>query len=285
MIVEVILSLLISLMVWQIFASILTFFIPIHLKNETRISKNRIDLKLKNTSKFDFSWSITARIQLENLYTNEKTELKIKRTSSLNGFISLVIDVKNSTCGLLNVEIFDVKISRFDSIFGRKIQIATSEPCLIMPEVLPEILNFELSDSNIFSQKKGNGLRDGVREYQSGDSMRDIHMKLSAKAGKYMVSERPNGGEGVLNIIFCYSGDADISQKNASLLLTLMYDCFAKGGECAVKIGEGIVKVQGEWDVQSTFLKLFSNDRKSFSSRSANDFDGILIENGEVHMT
>ena len=110
-------------------------------------------------------------------------------------------------------------------------------------------------------------------------------MKLSAKAGKYMVSERPNGGEGVVNIIFCYSGDADISQKNASLLLTLMYDCFAKGGECAVKIRDEIVKVQGEWDVQSTFLKLFSNDRKSFSSRSVNDFDGILIENGEVHMT
>lgn len=285
MIVEVILSLLISLIVWQIFASIITFFIPIHLKNETRISKNRIDLKLKNTSKFDFSWSITAKIQLENLYTNEKTELKIKRTSSVNGLFSLGIDLKNSTCGLLNVEIFDVKISRFGSIFGRKIQIANSEPCLIMPEVLPEILNFELSDSNIFSQKKGNGLRDGVREYQSGDSMRDIHMKLSAKAGKYMVSERPNGGEGVVNIIFCYSGDTDISRKNASLLLTLMYDCFAKGGECAVKIGDGIVKVQGEWDVQSTFLKLFSNDRKSFSSRLANDFDGILIENGEVHKT
>ena len=64
-----------------------------------------------------------------------------------------------------------------------------------------------------------------------------------------------------------------------------MYDCFAKGGECAVKIGDEIVKVQGEWNVQSTFLKLFSNDRKSFSSRSVNDFDGILIENGEVHMT
>lgn len=285
MIVKVILSLLISLIVWQIFASILTFFIPIHFINETRISKNRIHLKLKNTSKFDFSWSITARIQLKNLYTNEKTELKIKRTSSVKGLLSLEIDVQNSTCGLLNVEIFDVKIFRFGSIFGRKIQIATSEPCLIMPEVLPEILNFELSDSNIFSQKKGNGLRDGVREYQSGDSMRDIHMKLSAKVGKYMVSERPNGGEGVVNIIFCYSSDADISQKNASLLLTLMYDCFAKGGECAVKIGEEIVKVQGEWDVQSTFLKLFSNDRKSFSSRSANDFDGILIENGEVHMT
>lgn len=285
MIVEVILSLLISLIVWQIFASILTFFIPIHLKNETRISKNRIDLKLKNTSKFDFSWSITAKIQLENQYTNEKTELKIKRTSSVNSLYLLGIDVKNSTCGLLNVKIFDVKIFRFGSIFGRKIQIATSEPCLIMPDVLPEILNFELSDSNFFSQIKGNGLRDGVREYQSGDSMRDIHMKLSAKAGKYMVSERPNGGEGIVNIIFCYCGDADISQKNASLLLTLMYDCFAKGGECAVKIGDEIVKVQGEWDVQSTFLKLFSNDRKSFSSRSANDFDGILIENGEVHMT
>lgn len=285
MIVEVILSLLISLIVWQIFASILTFFIPIHLKNETRVSKNRIDLKLKNTSKFDFSWSITARIRLKNLYTNEKTELKIKRTSSLNSFISLGIDVKNSTCGLLNVDIIDVKISRFGSIFGRKIQIVTSEPCLIMPEVLPEILNFELSDSNIFSQKKGNGLRDGVREYQSGDSMRDIHMKLSAKAGKYMVSERPNGGEGVLNILFRYSNDAEIAQKNASILLTLMYDCFAKGGECTVKIGDEVIKVQGEWDVQSTFLKLFSNDRKSFSSRSANDFDGILIENGEVHMT
>lgn len=285
MIVEVILSLLISLIVWQIFASILTFFIPIHLKNETRISKNRIDLKLKNTSKFDFSWSITAKIQLENQYTNEKTELKIKRTSSVNSLYLLGIDVKNSTCGLLNVKIFDVKIFRFGSIFGRKIQIATSEPCLIMPDVLPEILNFELSDSNFFSQIKGNGLRDGVREYQSGDSMRDIHMKLSAKAGKYMVSERPNGGEGIVNIIFCYCGDADISQKNASLLLTLIYDCFAKGGECAVKIGDEIVKVQGEWDVQSTFLKLFSNDRKSFSSRSANDFDGILIENGEVHMT
>ena len=52
-----------------------------------------------------------------------------------------------------------------------------------------------------------------------------------------------------------------------------------------MKIGDGIVKVQGEWDVQSTFLKLFSNDRKSFSSRLANDFDGILIENGEVHKT
>lgn len=285
MIVEVILSLLISLIVWQIFASILTFFIPIHLKNETRISKNRIDLKLKNTSKFDFPWSITARIQLENHYTNEKTDLKVKRTFSVKGLLSLEIDVQNSTCGLLNVEIFDVKITRFGSIFGRKIRIANSEPYLIMPEILPEILNFELSDSNIISQKKGNGLRDGVREYQSGDSMRDIHMKLSAKAGKYMVSERPNGGEGIVNIMFCYSGDADISQKNASLLLTLMYDCFAKGGECAVKIGDEIVKVQGEWDVQSTFLKLFSNDRKSFSSRSTNDFDGILIENGEVHMT
>lgn len=32
-------------------------------------------------------------------------------------------------------------------------------------------------------------------------------------------------------------------------------------------------------------FETFSNDRKSFSSRSANDFDGILIENGEVHMT
>lgn len=94
MIVEVILSLLISLIVWQIFASIITFFITIHLKNETRISKNRIDLKLKNTSKFDFSWSITAKIQLENLYTNEKTELKIKRTTSVNGLLSLGIDGK-----------------------------------------------------------------------------------------------------------------------------------------------------------------------------------------------
>lgn len=283
MIVEVTLSLLISLIVWQIFALIFTFLIPIHLKNETKISKNRIDFKLENTSKFNFPWSMTSKIRLKNQYTNENSELKIKRISSVSGLISLEIDVQNSTCGLLDVEIFDAKIARFGSLFGRKIQIANSEPCLIMPEILPEILNFELTDSNKNSQKKGNGLRDGVREYQSGDSMRDIHMKLSAKAGKYMVSERPNGGEGTLNILFRYSNDAEIAQNNASILLTLMYDCFAKGGECAVKIGDEVIKVQGEWDVQSTFFKLFSYESKAHNSDFATDFDGILIENGEVH--
>lgn len=226
---------------------------------------------------------MTAKIRLKNLYTNEKSDLKIKRISSIKGMLSLDVDVQNSTCGLLNVEIFDVKITRFGSLFGRKISVANSETCLIMPEILPEILNFELTDSNKNSQKKGNGLRDGVREYQSGDSMRDIHMKLSAKAGKYMVSERPNGGEGVLNILFRYSNDAQIAQKNASILLTLMYDCFAKGGECTVKIGDEVLKVQGEWDVQSTFFKLFSYKLKADNSNFASDFDGILIENGEVH--
>lgn len=262
----------------EIIFFLVTLLMPCRSGAEIRLSKDRIDLKIKSGGLPLLHFFI--KIRVRNLYTGEETELKTGRIYPCKNGFSYSAELKNARCGALTAEITEARFGFMTCFFRKKAAIEAYDSVLIMPEPIDLCGAIAAAAcGETLDRRSASGLPDGAREYRSGDRLGDIHMKLSAKAGKYMVRERFGDGNGALTAILRRADSPDTAEKNARLMLAVAADCFLKGVVCRVLCGKTSVEMNGEWELESGFYRIFSAD---FSGVPVSGFAQLEISDGEV---
>jgi hypothetical protein len=223
-----------------------------------------------------------AKIALTNAYTDESEIVSTGIFSCAEGGVRFSARLSDMSSGVIFAEITEFKASLCVPFIGKKIKCRARDSVLLMPE--PDLDCAQLyafsADEN-YAKKSASGMADGAREYRLGDSFGDIHMKLSAKVGRYMVRERFGSGEGVCRIAFTRAVDREIAEKNASILFGLVSKLLLSGYECRVLCGEKTAAASTPDDVEGCFYDVFTA-RLPLSCEQRAD---CIIADGEVRAT
>lgn len=254
---------------YQIAAAAILFFAVRLSKigvNEIALSGGEICVDFKSLPLMRASFTVT----LENLYTGEKTCVRFRRKQiAADGSVRMVLS--DTECGVLRAEVSGVAASLFGAALCKK--VGGEKSCrMLLP---PSEISLPRSVVEKLAPSAPEGQPDSVREYARGDRLSDIHMKLSAKCGKYMVRERHDRRRaGRAEIAFCY--EREFAAKNAALLSAAVRELLAQGVNCKVYFGGENFTVSSSEQVGELLLRVLSRH-----SGGAADAD-IVISGGEV---
>lgn len=134
------------------------------------------------------------QVNIHNVMTMEE-----KKETIVTGFSrqpeSLNFTLENDHCGMVEVSVETVTIVDPFGLWQKVIHPQEKAELTVLPDTFPLHLqlvrsNLDSSDSIEYAQgRTGNDVSEifGIREYQEGDSIRNIHWKLSSKCDDVMV--------------------------------------------------------------------------------------------------
>lgn len=244
----------------EIFFTLVTLAAKPKDKAELSLDGRRLELKISRKSFLLRSYFL--EILIKNVYTGEQVTLETGRIYPVKNGVPFSAELDDINCGVLRAEIASAKISVGTILFKKNIPLSAAAELLVMPEKTEQIKDFDsFGETGERVGKAAFGEPDGVREYLCGDSFKDIHMKLSAKVGKYMVRERADGFDSCVRLEFPYEKTAEMSVLAANRLLSAVEDILNRGYICEVvcgsEYGESVV-ISGLWDIEPAFLKIFT---------------------------
>lgn len=134
---------------------------------------------------------IRCDLQAENLFSGDVQRLTLRRGGSSQ------VDFTPLRCGLYRTDIARLRLYDPLGLFCKKLPCADGAETLVLPRAYP--LDIQLADTGDFLSETEDFSRDRpgsdpsetfrVREYAPGDPVRQIHWKLSEKAGKTLVRD------------------------------------------------------------------------------------------------
>lgn len=141
------------------------------------------------------------KFKIENRFYPNDDENLLSLTVPANGEYSCKLPIKPIYCGMVNISVSSIEIRDFLNIFSFKKQLSNvSYYFCVLPEKTDSV--FSLSPSELYSEdsliqvKNVNGTQiDGIRNYNYGDRLRNIHWKLSAKHNDFLVKEYSDNNE------------------------------------------------------------------------------------------
>lgn len=180
----------------------------IFLKFFSRVPKIKIDVPsfLEKNERADFEIYIENSslvpislvkifIEVKNKVTEEKRQIFLIFSLGSKKSLRERISMKDEYCGAVEVTVSDIRISDSFKIFEKSFEGEKKGMGLIVPHIGKTIIPKEYLDtfnmeSYTYSQyKKGSELGEvfGIRDYESGDSLKAVHWKISAKVGELTV--------------------------------------------------------------------------------------------------
>lgn len=167
--------------------------IPAYAGKEEKITGR---ISVRNTGRFPIlSGKIYLRVRKTISGEEENLSMDIRVAGSKDGVTAFVID--SEYMGFLEITILRVELYSFFCCMKKVTYINLTKDVMILPRT--EELHFPVQSSGIVcsffdeaeSGKKGNGPGEyfGIRPYIDGDSMKQIHWKLTGKTDDYMVKE------------------------------------------------------------------------------------------------
>ena len=211
-----------------------------------RKEKFRGRLTLQNQS----VWPVfggRGEILWENLFTGEHGQIPISFSLGSKEKHTIEFEASSSWCGCVKVQFSDWKCSDFFHMFSVKRQ-AVSEGCtVIMPERQNSDFSFLTREGFDMESFRYSGNRPGddpgetydIREYQPGDSIRQIHWKLSGKLDDIMIREKSFPvDDTVLILAESYQTERDPRRAEtvAEVLSAILRDFMEKKISCQVGI-------------------------------------------------
>lgn len=136
-------------------------------------------------------------VKVQNLHSMEKMDQKYSFRIPINSESTLRFSVDSEHCGCIHIEAGPVRIFDPFHLFRRTSDVMASADCFIMPERYPVTPAFQESSDRIQESESYSSRRPGydpgetfqIREYVPGDSIRQIHWKLSGKVDRTMVRD------------------------------------------------------------------------------------------------
>lgn len=218
----------------------------------------------------------------ENLFTGEHGEIPISFSLGSREECAVEFDACSNWCGCVKVWFSGWKCCDFFHVFSAKRQ-AMAEGCtVIMPEKQNRDFSFLTREGFDMESFRYSGNRPGddpgetydIREYQPGDSIRQIHWKLSGKLDDIMIREKSYPVDDTVLILaeaFQTERDPGRAETVAEVLSAVLRDFMEKKIPCQVGIYDRSTakfrqeKVRTEEDhehVLYSFLR-YGNDDKT----------------------
>ena len=167
------------------------------ITGEHSINKNvKEEIKVESANESGFPVpSCTLSLVCENVLTKEKETIPLEYSFGPKGKNKGGLVLSSSNCGRENIYVSDAVISDPAGLFRRKQKMNAETAVYIMPEIreinIPSeyLDSYDMESYSYAQHKKGNDTGEvfGIREYQDGDSPKQIHWKLSAKLDDMMV--------------------------------------------------------------------------------------------------
>lgn len=200
------------------------FFMSKRLSVELGIGKNTlvhgeevlIELRLKNPVWFPALQSQIS-LSLANTFLENKMEWTLEMPVKVHGESTLRLPLRFVNLGRFFLESDMLQVQDIMGLIIIKRPSGVSGEIFVLPNkgagALPDVTSFAAGAAEVEESKyKGNDFSEvsGIREYISGDRIRDIHWKISARCDKLMVKERvaTAGSEMVLFLDFIKDDEA-----------------------------------------------------------------------------
>lgn len=153
-----------------------------------------MEIRLKNESRIPVS-RLRFRIQMENRITGEEQSISAAVSLGSGGEAVERFTICDPYCGCERIRIRDAEICDGAGLAARHIRLEEYTDAVVLPSIetigIPEhfLDSYDMESYHYSSRRPGEdpGEVFGIREYQSGDSLRAVHWKLSAKMNDLMV--------------------------------------------------------------------------------------------------
>lgn len=165
-----------------------------------------------------------AKIFIKNLFGDTDSEETITFTLASKNQASFNFDLDMNHIGIYEVGIHDMLIYDFFGIFKMKVPIEEVMEVSVMPRIsdideLEESSKAFVESSQETRMTVTNGMDYvGVREYELGDPMKQIHWKLSAHSLGYMTKLQESNRELEFSVILDF---VSIEEKNQEILMNI----------------------------------------------------------------
>ena len=204
-------------------------------------------------------------LKAENIFADQHDKIKITYGGTLMKPVYKKFNKLSSHCGSVELSAKYCKVYDFMGIFFIPVKINCNFNCVIMPkskkpELLPDCDKISVVG---YKPKSGGGFSDfyELRQYQSGDRLKNIHWKLSSKYDDLIVREptQPVYKQFAVKIALnSNSGDND------SILARLMYVCryFNKNGSLCYILSDidgSVSSVGNDSELKMYFKSLYTN--------------------------
>ena len=188
-------------------------------------------------------------LHLENRFTGEKMELPFTFSLGGKGKKTIQVQGKSSWCGCIFASLHTWRSYDFFGLTGRKRRIELSGHTVIMPQEQKEDFSFLTKEGFDMESFRYSGARPGddpgetfdIREYQEGDSIRQIHWKLTGKLDKMMIRQRSFPVDDTVLILaepFLKEKDPGRAQTVAEVFAAVLSSFLRQGISCQAGVYE-----------------------------------------------
>ncbi|MBQ6401946.1 MAG: DUF58 domain-containing protein [Firmicutes bacterium] len=177
------------------------------------------------------------RVSALNRLTGESRQLPLRLSAGPGGSAEQVFDLTDEYCGRIDTRIRELSIRDPLELFSAKRNSAGRTTGYIAPQIsmagIPDswLDSYNMESYQYSQYEKGSdpGEVFGVREYQEGDSLKQIHWKLSAKLGNVTVKIPSFPVENNILIILdnLLEPDTDLTPAQKSRLMEEFYSLSA----------------------------------------------------------
>lgn len=218
-----------SLYTLWLFAAMAIIVCPVVIIN--KICAKKISIKFYTVNEFSDNTELVLTVENKSRFpmSHVKIDFACQNVVFASEFITSVslavgarkkeeynFPIKSKYCGRINVEIKSIRV--YDSFGLTSKKLANKGDCYFyqypkeVEKELYEIAGSKVSDNDVnYKHVKGNDVSEilQIREYVKGDSVKQIHWKMSAKTGKMMVKELDTPNDNSVLLIFDY-----VNQEN-----------------------------------------------------------------------
>ncbi|GEM_PF-2801063 len=232
-----------------------------------RNEENTLMLKLVNNKIFPVM-NFVAEIELNNEYTDESEIFFIN--TSIGAFEKNKIINVNFTpllCGNVTMKVKNAVVYDILSLFDKKIKTDSKCTVSVIPSQTDNIFTIENMELNAEeedeSSKKNTGGTDtiDIKEYQNGDSFKDIHWKLSAKNDELLIKKK--GSDNIDKIVFVFEIKKDIINETMDAVYAFLLQAINDNKTILVGWANGSrlaqATVQNESELYGLFKVIYSS--------------------------
>ena len=138
---------------------------------------------------------------------------------------SAAVNLPTAHCGCITVVPEKVRVYDYLGLFALKCKVGEPAQVMVMPKAVkvPQLPELEQFLARAWRPKPGGGFAENheLRLYRPGDSLNQVHWKLSAKTGKLMLREPMVPERGLMLLTMDISGTAEELDRKFGRLLWL----------------------------------------------------------------
>jgi hypothetical protein len=141
--------------------------------------------------------SLKIKLKIVNLYTGDEKHETFNLSLSAREKKKILFNLASNHCGKVRCSVEKMSLEGIFGIFNVKCDVHAEKAMTMLPEVFDVVISYDLHESDSFDNdsyspyKKGRDLTETyqIREYEQGDSLKQIHWKLSGKLDKLIVRD------------------------------------------------------------------------------------------------